>query len=86
MASRRATTAIAGLGITEQGKVYGPSAVGFAVEAVRLALDDAGLAAAATSTACCVNPGLDLGTGRDDGIVRAAAGDRAARPPPLGGA
>ena len=37
MASLRAKTAIAGLGITEQGKVYGPSAVGFAVEAIRLA-------------------------------------------------
>lgn len=39
----RAATAIAGLGITPQGKVYGSSAIGFAVEAVRLALDDAGL-------------------------------------------
>src|SRR6476646_4014761 len=39
----RGAAAIAGLGVTPQGKVYGPNAVGFAVEAVRLALDDAGL-------------------------------------------
>src|SRR6266436_5209246 len=36
-------TAIAGLGITNQGKVYDYNHVGFAIEAVRLALDDAGL-------------------------------------------
>jgi acetyl-CoA acetyltransferase len=36
-------TAIAGLGITPQGKVYGSNHVGFAVEALRLALEDAGL-------------------------------------------
>src|SRR5438445_390690 len=36
-------TAIVGLGITQQGKVYGNSPVGFAVDAVRLALEDAGL-------------------------------------------
>ena len=36
-------TAIAGLGITQQGKVYDHNHVGFAVEAVRLALEDAGL-------------------------------------------
>jgi len=35
--------AIAGLGITPQGKVYGTNHVGFAVDAVRLALADAGL-------------------------------------------
>jgi acetyl-CoA acetyltransferase len=35
--------AIAGLGITAQGKVYGHSALDFAVEAVTLALADAGL-------------------------------------------
>lgn len=35
--------AIAGLGITKQGKVYDHNQVGFAVEAVRLALADAGL-------------------------------------------
>jgi acetyl-CoA acetyltransferase len=56
--SRRA--AIAGLGITEQGKVYGPSAVGFAVEAVKLALEDAGLAAKDLD-GLLVNPGLTWG-------------------------
>jgi acetyl-CoA acetyltransferase len=35
--------AIVGLGITPQGKVYGRSAIGFAVDAVSLALHDAGL-------------------------------------------
>jgi acetyl-CoA acetyltransferase len=39
----RGAAAIAGLGITPQGKVYGSNAMGFAVDAVRLALDDAGL-------------------------------------------
>jgi acetyl-CoA acetyltransferase len=36
-------TAIVGLGITKQGKVYHTNHVGFAVEAVQLALADAGL-------------------------------------------
>ena len=40
-----ATTAIAGLGITEMGKVYGRSVSSFAGEAIALALDDAGLVA-----------------------------------------
>src|SRR5262245_26013864 len=35
--------AITGLGLTRQGKVFDHGAVGFAVEAVRLALADAGL-------------------------------------------
>src|SRR5438093_5600182 len=35
--------AIVGLGITPQGRVYGNTPVGFAVDAVRLALADAGL-------------------------------------------
>ena len=39
----KSKTAIAGLGITKQGKVYDYNHVGFAIEAVRLALDDAGL-------------------------------------------
>jgi len=60
MGSLRAKTAIAGLGITEQGKVYGPSAVGFAVDAVRLALEDAGLAASDLD-GLLVNPGLTWG-------------------------
>jgi acetyl-CoA acetyltransferase len=40
----KADAAIAGLGITEMGKIYGRSAADFAAEAVALALDDAGLA------------------------------------------
>jgi acetyl-CoA acetyltransferase len=39
----KSKTAIAGLGITKQGKVYDHNQVGFAIEAIRLALDDAGL-------------------------------------------
>jgi acetyl-CoA acetyltransferase len=35
--------AITGLGITEQGRVYGHDAVWFAAEAIRLAVEDAGL-------------------------------------------
>ena len=38
------TAAIAGLGLTEVGKVYGRSATDFAAEAVRLAVADAGIA------------------------------------------
>jgi acetyl-CoA acetyltransferase len=41
---RQAKSAIVGLGITEMGKVYGRSANSFALEAIRLALEDAGLA------------------------------------------
>jgi acetyl-CoA acetyltransferase len=37
-------TAVVGLGITEMGKVYGPSATDFAAQAIGLALEDAGLA------------------------------------------
>ncbi len=40
-----AAAAIAGLGVTEMGKVYGRSASDFAGEAIALALEDAGLAA-----------------------------------------
>ena len=36
-------TAITGLGITEQGRVYGHDASWFAAEAVRLAVEDSGL-------------------------------------------
>jgi len=59
--SRRCDVAIAGLGITEQGRVYGPSPMGFAVEAVRLALEDAGLTRADLD-GVLVNPGLTWGT------------------------
>jgi len=48
------------LGITEQGRVYGPSPMGFAVEAVRLALEDAGLTRADLD-GVLVNPGLTWG-------------------------
>jgi acetyl-CoA acetyltransferase len=60
MAPHRAKAAIAGLGITEQGKVYGPSPIGFAVEAVKLALEDAGLAPSDLD-GMLVNPGLTWG-------------------------
>jgi acetyl-CoA acetyltransferase len=53
-------TAIAGLGITEQGKVYGHNHIGFAVEAVRLALEDAGLERTDLD-GLLVNPGLTWG-------------------------
>ena len=43
--------AIAGLGITELGKVYGRSSASLAAEAVRLAMADAALSCG-TSTAC----------------------------------
>lgn len=56
----RAATAIAGLGITPQGRVYGSSALGFAVDAVRLALDDAGLARGDLD-GLLLNPGLSWG-------------------------
>jgi acetyl-CoA acetyltransferase len=58
--SLRAHTAIAGLGITPQGKVYDRTQVGFAAEAVRLALDDAGLTRADLD-GLLVNPGLSWG-------------------------
>jgi len=50
-------TAIAGLGITKQGKVYDHNHVGFAVEAVQLALADAGLERADLD-GLLLNPGL----------------------------
>jgi acetyl-CoA acetyltransferase len=61
----RGATAIAGLGITPQGKVYGNTALGFAVDAVRLALEDAGLERTDLD-GLLVNPGLtwgDMGMG-----------------------
>ena len=41
--ARRQAGVIAGLGITEMGKIYGRTATDFAAEAIVLALDDAGL-------------------------------------------
>jgi acetyl-CoA acetyltransferase len=61
----RGAAAIAGLGITPQGKVYGRSPLGFALDAVTLALDDAGLTRADLD-GVLLNPGLswgDLGMG-----------------------
>jgi acetyl-CoA acetyltransferase len=60
----RGAAAIAGLGVTPQGKVYGTNAIGFAVDAVRLALDDAGLARTDLN-GLLVNPGL---TWNDQGM------------------
>jgi len=60
----RGATAIAGLGITPQGKVYGTNAVGFGADAVRLALDDAGLSRDDLD-GLLLNPGL---TWRDQGM------------------
>ena len=57
--------AIVGLGITAQGKVYGRSAIDFAVEAVSLALADAGLERSDLD-GVLLNPGLawqDFGMG-----------------------
>jgi acetyl-CoA acetyltransferase len=56
----RGATAIAGLGITPQGKVYGRTATGFAVDAVQLALADAGLDRRDVD-GVLVNPGLSWG-------------------------
>jgi acetyl-CoA acetyltransferase len=61
----RGATAITGLGLTPQGKVYGNSALGFAVDAVQAALDDAGVARTELD-GLLVNPGLtwgDMGMG-----------------------
>src|SRR6266404_2014202 len=57
--------AIVGLGITPQGKVYDYNHFGFAIEAIRLALADAGLAREDLD-GVLLNPGLtwaDLGMG-----------------------
>jgi len=60
MSSLKSRTAITGLGITRQGKVYGSNHVGFASEAVRLALADAGLTRDDLD-GLLVNPGLSWG-------------------------
>jgi acetyl-CoA acetyltransferase len=60
--SLRGKTAIAGLGITKMGKNYAhPNAVGFAVEAIELALEDAGLSRSDLD-GILVNPGLTWGS------------------------
>lgn len=53
----KAVTAIAGLGLTAQGKVYHTRAVGFAVEAIEAALADAGLTRSDLD-GILLNPGL----------------------------
>lgn len=53
----RTPAAIAGVGLTPQGRVYGRNYVGFAVDAVRLALADAGLDKTDLD-GLLVNPGL----------------------------
>jgi acetyl-CoA acetyltransferase len=61
-------TAIAGLGITEMGKVYGHTATDFAVRAVALAVEDAGLGLSEVD-GLLVNPGV----GGDIGLPLQAA-------------
>jgi len=58
----KATAAIAGLGITKQGKVYDHNHVGFAAEAVRLGLEDAGLTRTDLD-GLLLNPGLSWADG-----------------------
>ncbi len=59
--SLRGKTAIAGLGITRMGKNFDhPNAIGFAVEAIELALKDAGLSRSDLD-GILVNPGLTWG-------------------------
>ncbi len=61
----RGAAAVVGLGVTPQGKVFGNTPLGFAVDAVRMALDDAGLERGALD-GLLLNPGLawnDLGMG-----------------------
>lgn len=53
--------AIAGLGLTETGKVYGRTAASFAAEAVRLAVEDAGLVLADVD-------GLLVSSGKSGGV------------------
>lgn len=70
-AGRHRAPAIAGLGITDVGKVYGPTAAQFAAEAVRLAVADAGLALADLDgllTSGGVSRGVGLGLQRDLGL------------------
>lgn len=61
----RGAAALVGLGITPQGKVFQLNQVGFAIEAVRLALEDAGLGRDDLD-GLLLNPGLtwnDMGMG-----------------------
>src|SRR5882762_9852487 len=58
--SMKGRTAIVGLGLTPQGRVYDRTHIGFAVEAVRLALEDAGLRRSDLD-GLLLNPGLAWG-------------------------
>src|SRR5262249_50186959 len=61
----RGAAAIVGLGIPPQGRVYGRTPLGFAVDAIQLALEDAGLGRGDLD-GLLLNPGLawnDLGMG-----------------------
>ncbi|MDT7548635.1 MAG: hypothetical protein QOE84_1029 [Actinomycetota bacterium] len=63
---------IAGLGLTEVGKVYGRTASQFAAEAVRLAVDDAGLAMSDIDgllVSSGITRGVGLGLHRDLGLT-----------------
>ncbi|GAA1031943.1 MULTISPECIES: thiolase family protein [Amycolatopsis] len=76
MTSRRETparrrAAIAGLGLTELGKVYGPSARQFAAQAVRRAADDAGIGLSDIDgllVSAGTTPGVDLSLQVDLGL------------------
>lgn len=57
MPFRKGSTALVGLGLTSQGKVFHTNEVGFAVEAVELALHDAGLSRDLVD-GLLLNPGL----------------------------
>ena len=60
--SLKGKTAIAGVGITEMGKVYGRSPADFACEAIDLALEDAGLTASDVD-GLLINAGITPGLG-----------------------
>lgn len=64
MEFRKGATAIAGLGVTAQGKVYHARALGYAVEAIEAALADAGLNRSDVD-GVLLNPGLSW---RDGGM------------------
>lgn len=69
--SKHQRAAIAGLGITETGKVYGRSVTEFATEAIRLAVADAGLATGDVDGLLISNGmsgGLTLRLARDAGF------------------
>ncbi len=71
-ARRRRAPVIAGLGMTELGRVYGRSAADFAADAVRRAVADAGLNLADLDgllTSAGVSRGVGLGLARDLGLA-----------------